>query len=172
MNDFSDLESQLKALRPSPMRDEFVAKVEEEMSKSPAATNVASEKIITPLQFRRHWYIGLGLAAAAAVLLLVRVNFQTANTPNEVTSASPAASAGPVQVRDNAVQNTFVPAGTTQVVYHKRDEGLLFANNGDPLRRYRSLTRETLQWRNPATGASLQVTYPSEKIELVPVSGQ
>ena len=31
------------------------------------------------------------------------------------------------------------------------------------------MTRETLQWKNPATGASLQVSYPSEHVELIPV---
>jgi hypothetical protein len=59
------------------------------------------------------------------------------------------------------------------VVYHKRDEGLLFAsNNEQPVRRLRSMTRETLEWTNPATGASLKVSYPSEQVELIPVSGQ
>jgi hypothetical protein len=69
--------------------------------------------------------------------------------------------------------NEFLPTGTTQVVYHKRDEGLLFAQNSEePMRRLRSVTQETLQWKNPATGASLSVSYPSEQVELVPISAQ
>ena len=69
-------------------------------------------------------------------------------------------------------RDTFLPTGSTQVVYHRRDEGLLFAANEQPVRRFRSVTRETLQWRNPATGASLQVSYPSEQVELIPISAQ
>jgi hypothetical protein len=67
----------------------------------------------------------------------------------------------------------FIPSAASQVVYHSRDEGLLFpAESGQPMRRVRSRVRETLQWQNPATGASLRVSYPSEQIELIPVSGQ
>jgi hypothetical protein len=33
-------------------------------------------------------------------------------------------------------------------------------------------TRETLRWQNPQTGASLRVSYPSEEVVLLPVSGQ
>jgi hypothetical protein len=29
-----------------------------------------------------------------------------------------------------------------------------------------------LQWNNPQTGASLRVSYPSEEVTLIPVSGQ
>ena len=40
------------------------------------------EKIIRPLRFRVGWALGFGLAAAAAVVLLVRVNFQPLARPN------------------------------------------------------------------------------------------
>jgi hypothetical protein len=40
------------------------------------------------------------------------------------------------------------------------------------MRRIRYQKRETLQWRNPNTGASLRVSYPSEEVVLTPVSGQ
>jgi hypothetical protein len=54
-----------------------------------------------------------------------------------------------------------------------RDEGLHYSEGSDePMRRVRSRLRETSQWRNPATGASLLVSYPSEQVELIPVSGQ
>jgi hypothetical protein len=54
-----------------------------------------------------------------------------------------------------------------------RDEGLHFpAGSDQPMRRLRSQKRETFQWRNPATCASLRVSYPSEEVELIPVSGQ
>jgi hypothetical protein len=50
---------------------------------------------------------------------------------------------------------------------------LLFADDAaQPVRRFRSQKRETLQWRNPGTRASLRVSYPSEEVSLVPVSGQ
>ena len=112
-------------------------------------------------------------ALAAAVLLLIRVNFRTPETIKRVASASPHSSSIPIESPRSSVPNTFIPAGATQVVYHKRDEGLLFAQNSDqPVRRLRSVTQETWQWKNPATGASLQVSYPSEQVELIPISAQ
>jgi hypothetical protein len=177
MNDFSDLESQLKSLRPAPLRPDFAARVEQAMNEpAPEEEDVSPGKIVRPFQFRRHWAIGLGLAAAAALLLLVRANFQPPRTETRVAAASPAPEPeqtvhGPSVPRP--LPNAFVPAGSTQVVYRKRDEGLLFASNSEqPLRRLRSVTQETLQWKNPATGASLKVSYPSENVELIPVSGQ
>jgi hypothetical protein len=67
----------------------------------------------------------------------------------------------------------FVSAGGAHVVYNARDEGLQFAHGSErPLRRVRYQTQQTWRWRNPETGASLRVSYPSEEIMLIPVSGQ
>ena len=61
----------------------------------------------------------------------------------------------------------------TQVVYHVRDEGLVFTEGVEnPVRRLRYRKRETMQWRQPDTGASLRVSYPGEAVVLMPVSGQ
>jgi hypothetical protein len=50
---------------------------------------------------------------------------------------------------------------------------LHFAEGSErPVRRVRYNTRQTWRWRNPETGASLRVSYPSEEIVLIPVSGQ
>jgi len=172
MNDFSDLEAQLKGLRPAPLRPDFVAGVEEAMA-NPPAEEPADDKIVRPIQFRRHWAIGLGLAAAAALLLLVRVNFQPPTTGAKVASAASESTAPPIPSVPLPLPNAFVPTGSTRVVYQKKDEGLLFASNSEePVRRMRSTTKETLQWKNPATGASLKVSYPSERVELIPVSAQ
>jgi hypothetical protein len=40
------------------------------------------------------------------------------------------------------------------------------------VRRIRYQTQQTWRWHNPRTGASLRVSYPSEEIVLLPVSGQ
>jgi hypothetical protein len=172
MNDFSDLESQLKALRPAPLRQDFVDRVEQAMS-DPAPVSAPPDKIIRPHQFRRVWLAGLGLAAAAALLLLVRVNFRAPEKTQSLAAASPVPTAIHTPQPITSLPNAFVPAGSTQVVFHQRDEGLLFAENSEqPMRRLRSMTQETLHWKNPATGASLSVSYPSEQVQLVPISAQ
>ena len=51
--------------------------------------------------------------------------------------------------------------------------GLHFTDGADqPMRRLRTHKRETVQWKNPQTGASLRVSYPTEEVTLVPISGQ
>jgi hypothetical protein len=172
MNDFSDLEAQLKAMRPAPLPESFIARVESEIAKPETAAE-EPPNIIRPIQFRTHWILGLGLAAAAAVLLLVRANFQPPRHSVRTAAASPAAKASSAPQTEPVLPNAFIPAGATRVVYHQRDEGLLFAQNSqEPVRRLRSITQETLQWKNPATGASVSVSYPSEQVELVPISAQ
>jgi hypothetical protein len=170
MNDFSELENQLKALRPVPLRENLISRVEQAMTEP--ASEILPANVVRPNRFRLYWAAGFGLAAAAALLILARVNVSPPETTSQVATASPSTTL-PAREPRSSIADTFVPTGSTQVVYHRRDEGLLYAANYEqPVRRFRSITRETLQWRNLATGASLQVSYPSEQIELIPVSGQ
>jgi hypothetical protein len=121
-------------------------------------------------RFHLNWLsLGLGLAAAAALVLFARVQLER---PAKKTPAL--ASITPSPEFSSATSTAqFIPAGLTQVVYHTRDEGVHFPNNSEqPMRRVRSHTRDTLQWRNPTTGASLRISYPSEEVSLVPVTGQ
>ncbi len=169
MNDFSELEAELKKLRPAAISTELSARIERGLNEPTGATATAG---VLPKRrnFRLNWFaLGLGLAAAAAFVLLARVNVPRPATPQRnVASITPMPST-PM----TAANSNFVPAGLTQVVYNTRDEGLLFRQGADqPVRRLRSRTRETLQWRNPETGASLRVSYPSEEVTLVPVPGQ
>lgn len=163
MNDFAELENELKKLRPAQPTVGFFARIEKAMAEPD------DEKIIRPHRFHSNWVaVGFGLAAAAVFLLFLRVNMERRQTDREkITQTSPA----PV-IRSTSV-NEFIPADASQVVYNTRDEGLQFASNSEqPLRRVRYQTHQTLQWQNPATGASLRVSYPSEEVVLIPVSGQ
>jgi hypothetical protein len=129
-------------------------------------------------------WLSFGFAAAAAaavILLLARINNdQTRNVDNEIAQVPPASETKPVPafsgrsgVDGSMSFAKFIPSGATQVVYNTRDEGLQFGDGSrQPLRRLRYHTQQTWQWRNPSTGASLRVSYPSEEVVLIPVSGQ
>lgn len=165
MNGFEDIEEQLKKLRPAPPSAELFRRIDETLAQSPA-----EEKIVRPTQFRLNWlWLGTGLAAAAVVLIFLRIDLQNISQhQGSLASISPVPSASL-----HAAPATLLPTGATQVVYHTRDEGLFFPTNSErPVRRVRSITHETLQWRNPTTGASLRVSYPTERIDLIPVAGQ
>jgi hypothetical protein len=179
MNDFSELENRLKNLRPVPPSEDLVARIERALAEaaSPATAGVTWRRFPTcdPTKAAPkvapesvNWLsFGLGLAAAAALLLFVLVKpEQPARRNPTIASLTPAPAASSINAR-------FVPAGLTRVVYTTRAEGLFFpAGSDEPMRRVRSQKRETLQWRNPTTGASLSVSYPSEETFLIPVSGQ
>ena len=186
MNDFSDLENELKRLRPRPISPDFLSRIEEAMSQPgesgvPARTEAWHRNIIPLPPPRMAWLLGGTLAAAAAILLMVQINLgpqnpkearRSASAPQRRTSDwSSIAAQSPNTVA--RADNRFLPTGATQVVYDKQDEGLLFPTETEqPVRRLRFRTHETLRWQNPATGASLRVSYPSEQVELIPVSGQ
>ena len=177
MNDFSELENELKKLRPAQPSPVLFERVEEAMMDS------AGDKIIRPDRFRVNYAaLGFGLAAAAVLLLLAKINTDRRQEPAErIAQNSPAPETKPLLsarrggngIDGSRSPNEFIPAGATQVVYNTRDEGLQFTDPSEqPLRRLRYQTRETWQWRNTATGASLRVSYPSEEVVLIPVSGQ
>jgi hypothetical protein len=184
MNDFSELENDLRALRPARPSPVIFERIEEAMAENRKASAAADAEwswqlfTKTPLRFG----IGLAAAAAAMLLLLARINTdQTRNEHKEIAQVSPPAETRPVPpafsgrsgVDGSISSNKFISAGATQVVYNSRDEGLQFADSSrQPLRRLRYQTQQTWQWRNPSTGASLRVSYPSEEVVLIPVSGQ
>ena len=165
MNDFSDIENELKKLRPAQPSHGFLARLEQAM----ADQEISEDKIIRPNPFRINWVgLGFGVAAAAVFLLLARINTEQRPEKGNKIAQAPSAS----ETRSTS-SGEFIPSAATQVVYNTRDEGLQFADaSAQPLRRIRYQTHQTWQWRNPATGASLRVSYPSEEIVLIPISGQ
>jgi hypothetical protein len=178
MNDFSDIESKLQKLRPVQPSADLVSRIEQALGEDrsthlrSAAARQTSTAGVVPREPRFHfnWLsLGLGLAAAVALVLFARIQLdRPAKKAPTLAAITPSPAFSTV---DSTTQ--FVPAGLTQVVYHTRDEGLYFPNNSEqPMRRVRSHSRETLRWRNPTTGASLRISYPSEEVSLVPVTGQ
>lgn len=167
MNDFSELEAELKQLRPAAVSPELATRVERALAEPVTATATAG--VLPRPKARLNWFaLGLGVAAAAFFLFMsLDLELPLARTPS-IAALTPAPSASAAQPASD-----FVPDGLTRVVYATRDEGLVFPeNSNEPVRRMRSRSRETLQWKNPGTGASLRVSYPTEEVEWIPVSGQ
>jgi hypothetical protein len=119
---------------------------------------------------------GIGLAAAAVLVLFAAIKMERQQGDGkEIAQTSREPETAPVfnRAEGSTSSDKFVPAGATRLVYNTRDEGLQFGRgSGQPVRRLRYQTHETWQWRNPTTGASLRVSYPSEEVVLIPVSGQ
>jgi hypothetical protein len=177
MNDFSELEEELRKLRPaqpSPRLLERVGKALEDCRASASAAKWNAWRFTeTPYNW---WSLGIGLAAAAGFILFAGVMIERRHEHQQtVAQSSPAAETRPVPLgtQRSVSPSRFVPAGGTNLVYNARDEGLHFADGSErPVRRVRYRTQQTWRWRNPETGASLRVSYPSEEVVLIPVSGQ
>jgi hypothetical protein len=184
MNDFSELEKDLKALRPARPSPVLFERIEEAMDENrkvvPKGESGWDWRFLTKISLR--FGIGLAAAVAAVLLLLARVNNdQTLKKETEIAQVAPKSEttrkipgvSARTDTQGSASVNKFVPDGATEVVYNKRDEGLHFADGSrQPLRRVRYQAQQTWQWRNPSTGASLRVSYPSEEVMLIPISGQ
>jgi hypothetical protein len=179
MNDFSELERELRKLRPAQPSPVLFERVGEALEKSRA--DIKERRSLLRrwggLETAHPWWsLGFGLAAAAVLILFAVITMERRHEQQETvaqTSTAPEARPAPPGAERSTSPGRFVPAGGTNLVYNARDEGLHFADGSErPVRRVRYHTQQTWRWRNPETGASLRVSYPSEEIVLIPVSGQ
>src|SRR5262245_56570781 len=179
MNDFPGLERELRKLRPaqpSSVLFERVGEALKDRRASAAAEAKPRRWRFTETPYRNWWSLGFGLAATAVLILFAVVTMERRQAQQETVaqrSTAPETRPAPLGAGRSTSPSRFVPAGGTNLVYNARDEGLHFADNSErPLRRVRYNTQQTWRWRNPETGASLRVSYPSEEIVLIPVSVQ
>jgi hypothetical protein len=178
MNDFSELEKELKKLRPAQPSPVLFERVGESLKDSRATA--AGKATLSWWRFKEAthnwWSLGFGLAAAAVLVLFAAVTMERRHEHQQTvaqSSPAPETRSALLGTERSIPPSRFVPAGGTNLVYNTRDEGLHFANGSErPVRRVRYSTQQTWRWRNPETGASLRVSYPSEEVVLIPVSGQ
>ena len=179
MNDFSELEKELRKLRPAQPSPVLFERVGEALKNCRAASGAADarSKLVAFHRTAHNWWsLGFGLAAAAVLILFAAVTMERRHEHQQTvaqSSPAPETRPAPLGTERSTSPSKFVPAGGTNLVYNARDEGLHFADGSErPVRRVRYRTQQTWRWRNPETGASLRVSYPSEEVVLIPVSGQ
>src|SRR5262245_20537325 len=142
MNDFSELENELRKLRPARPSPVLFERVGEALSNCTASVSDAKW---ARWRLRRPsynwWSLGFSVAAAAIVVLFSVISLERQHESDTTVGQSSPAS----EMRRDAraterlpVTSRFVPTGGTNVVYNARDEGLHFAGGSErPVRRVR-----------------------------------
>src|SRR2546423_3195771 len=122
MNDFSELEAELKKLRPRPASPDLSARIEVSLAETEAAGRGTATAGVLPKQrrFCPNWFaLGLRLAAAATVLILARGNVDRPSKQTGLALLTPA----PITPAAKAV-DSFVSSAMTPGPYDTEDESL------------------------------------------------
>ena len=133
MSDFSELEGELKKLRPARASGELISRIERSLADAGESNIIRPQSRPSGPDFRISWLgLGLGLAAAASFLILARVDLR----PGDKTKPTTLASATPTLEQKAAALPNYQATGLTQVVYRRYDEGLVFPRGAtQPARR-------------------------------------
>jgi hypothetical protein len=157
-DDFSELEAELKNLRPRALSPELLARVERELTSAQAAP---VRRAYTSATTWRSWKWAVWSAAAAAAVGVAFFRPTAASRPG----AAPALAV-------TVPADIYKPVRADNVLYGTRDEGGVTLADGTLARRVRSQYVDTITWKNPRTNASLSWSVPRDEVRVVPVSFQ
>jgi hypothetical protein len=159
-DDFTDLENELKHLRPRSVPAPLVGRVAAVLAAEPQTRR-------GPLAGWRAWI----LPAAAAALLAVTVTSIPFLVREPDATAAPATATSQQQVTTTVASSAKLqPVRATNVLYEAVNEGIVYLDPETPARRMRLSYLDTITWEDPSSGASLQRSVPREEIYFVPVT--
>jgi hypothetical protein len=142
-NDLSELEAELKRLRP--------------VAVSVSLTSEVNRK----LDGTRHTFWAWAALPLAAALVGVVLLKDKAVGPPVAPTLAPA-----------LIVTTYKPVSAENLLYDSRDEGLVTLADGTTARRYRRSYVDTITWKNHGTQASLRWSVPRTEERVVPVTFQ
>ena len=119
MNDFSELEKELRKLRPAQPSPVLFERVGEALKDSRAVASARCQVELVAFHGSAHnwWSLGFGLAAAAVLILFAAVTMERRHEHQQtVAQSSPAPETRPVPLgtERSTSPSRFVPAGGTQ----------------------------------------------------------
>jgi hypothetical protein len=158
----SDLEKELRALRPAPPPESLQKRLAAELSRSMRKTSadLCATWFDRVARGDRPWLPRLGWASLGAAATAVVFLFQM---PSEPTRAA---------INRPVVSLHEAPTLSVKEWIAAEDEGLVFTETSEPQRRTRVMYLERHAWTNPETGAVIHYEVPREGLVLTPVSMQ
>jgi len=168
--DFSDLENELRSLRPKGPSSRLLAEIERELG----ATSCVALPFAAPRDRSSGlsvWerYAPLAMPVAAAVvfgLLAARFPGRSGTARTATPRADSADVSQAVGVEPLA---SYKPVSAETGAYASLDEGLVILADGSSARQWRDRYVDTITWRNPSTNASLQWSVPRDEVRVVPI---
>lgn len=154
----SDLENDLRRLRPTPLSSGMEAQIAQHIRHT------------LPLQERSPgWFsalfpkVGWALAGAAVSFAFFAIREAPREVKPLVAKKLPARS----------VNAAFEPEGSTSEILSAEDRGMVFAaRDREPAQLVRYISLERHFYNNPITGARLEIEIPREDLLYVPVATQ
>jgi len=159
-DDFTDLENELKQMRPRSVPAPLVGRVAEEFAAEPKVKRGL-------LAGWRTWILPAGAAALLAVTV-TSIPFLV-REPDATPAPSTATSQQQVTVTA-APSAKLQPVRATNVLYEAVNEGVVRLDDDTLARQVRFQYLDTITWEDPRSGVSLQRTVPREEIYFVPVT--
>ncbi len=172
MNDeFTDLENELRGLRPRAtsrqLEDQIGAFLDHHRSERNATT--WWQWLGFNRAFAAVWWGALSPALTAALVIIVMRPAEVTRSPSPLTGHS---SVEPAEPATQGFLANLKSTKASNVLYEALDEGVVLDAGQEPVHRVRYRSADLVQWRNPATGANWEVSYPREDVVLVPVQAQ
>ena len=143
--EFANLETELKALRPRALSSELQRRLADAMPPARPSRRLP----------RWTWLAFPALAALAFAVIVGQRSEESSDRAAEPDSMA-----------------SFMPVAAENLLLETRDEGYVTLTNGTPARRTREIYLDTITWRNPRTNASLTWSVPREEVSVVPVAFQ
>lgn len=163
-DDFADLERELKRLRPaqtSTMLEDALLLALSARPERHRSWRRRSEFLRAAAAFG--WSIAAAACVAVAALYVLR------DGPGPASSSVPIAQHA---AEADALPRAYESAQASNVLYETQDDGVVYNAARKPARKLRYRSEDTLRWKNPRTGAQLEISYPREETVLVPIAMQ
>jgi hypothetical protein len=168
----SDLENELRALRPVDPSPGLEERIAEKLAQRRAS--VSSEHSLAGTRdgdwpvgtaALREWFHRLGWALAGAIAAIIGMTlWQSGARRSEPAAPSIAATAPePDALLADDTESEFLGAD---------ESGILYTASAEPFRQMRFLSVERTAWTDPDTGARIAVEIPREDIVSMPVAMQ
>lgn len=162
-DDFTDLETELKQLRPRALRPAPLARL---AAASPDAKSESRAGVIVWL------WPALGAAAAVALMLLGVAHFS--NSPDDAPGRAPTFAASPSAPFGRAARGSqgglrLTPVSATNTFYGADVERTVRMSDDVAAQQVRLRYVDTVTWRDPQRGATFQWSVPREEVVMMPV---